>query len=250
MVLKSWDDLPENMKNESVRMYYELLKKKRSSLLAKRIFDIVFGVLTFVVLVPLFIIVSIAIKLDSKGPVMFRQVRVTQYGRRFQIYKFRTMITNAAKIGSQVTTKNDNRVTKVGRYLRKYRLDEIPQVINIITGDMSFVGTRPEVVKYVERYTDEMKATLLLPAGVTSEASIQYKNEERLLADIDNVDNTYVEVVLPEKMKFNLDSIKKFSIYGEIKTMVRTVVAVVNRDENADIVTVNTATAIEKKQQR
>jgi lipopolysaccharide/colanic/teichoic acid biosynthesis glycosyltransferase len=234
MLLKKWDDLPKNMKNDKVKPYYELLYKKRYSLLAKRIFDIVAAILTFITLSPIFIILSIAIKIDSKGPVMFRQIRVTQYGKQFRIFKFRTMVNNADKIGAQVTTKNDARITKVGNFLRKLRLDEIPQLFNIISGDMSFVGTRPEVIKYVEWYTDEMMATLLLPAGVTSEASIQYKDEELLLANAEDADKTYIYEVLPEKMKYNLRSIEKFSFWGDIKIMLRTISAVfrINTDSN------------------
>lgn len=231
-MLRKWNDLPSNMKNSSVKQYYDILYKKRFSLLAKRVFDIVVAILAFVVLSPVFIILSIAIKVDSEGPVMFRQVRVTQYGKQFRIFKFRTMVNNAERLGTQVTTKNDARVTKIGKILRKYRLDEFPQLFNIIVGDMSFVGTRPEVIKYVERYTDDMMATLLLPAGVTSEASIYYKDEERSLMVAEDADVMYVEEVLPEKMKYNLIGIEMFSFFGEIKTMVRTVVAVVKKDEN------------------
>jgi lipopolysaccharide/colanic/teichoic acid biosynthesis glycosyltransferase len=234
MVLKSWDDLPENMKNESVRMYYELLNKKRFSLLAKRIFDVIVAILTIIILSPVFIILSIAIKIDSKGPVMFRQVRATQYGKPFRIFKFRTMFNNAERIGTQVTTKNDGRVTRVGKILRKLRLDEVPQLLNIVTGDMTFVGTRPEVIKYVEKYSEEMMATLLLPAGVTSEASIQYKDEELLLANANNVDEIYVNKVLPGKMKHNLRSIENFSFFGDIKIMVRTMVAVIKKDKDIE----------------
>jgi len=222
------------MKNDSVKKYYDLLYKKRLSLFAKRIFDIVVAILTFIILSPLFIILSITIKIDSRGSVMFRQVRVTQYGKCFTIFKFRTMVDNAEKIGTQVTTENDSRVTKVGKVLRKYRLDEIPQLFNIILGDMSFTGTRPEVVKYVEKYTDVMMATLLLPAGVTSEASIRYKNEALLLANAADVDEIYVNKVLPEKMKYNLRSLSEFSFLGEIKTMVRTVLSVAIKDKNTE----------------
>lgn len=235
MVFKKWDDLPENMKNDSVRPYFELLYKKRLSLIAKRVFDLVVAIITFIVLSPIFIILSLAIKIDSKGPVMFRQVRVTQYGKQFRIFKFRTMVNNADKIGAQVTTKNDSRVTRVGKILRKLRLDEFPQLFNIILGDMSFVGTRPEVIKYVEKYTDEMMATLLLPAGVTSEASIQYKDEELLLSIADDADETYIYEVVPEKMKYNLRSLEEFNFFSDIKTMVRTVVAVAKKDENTRI---------------
>lgn len=235
MLLKKWDELPERMKNDSVMPYYESLYKKRLSLVAKRIFDLVVAIITFIALSPIFIILSLAIKIDSKGPVMFRQVRVTQYGKQFRIFKFRTMVNNADKIGAQVTTKNDSRVTRVGKILRKLRLDEFPQLFNIILGDMSFVGTRPEVVKYVEKYTDEMMATLLLPAGVTSEASIQYKDEELLLSIADDADETYIYEVLPEKMKYNLRSIEKFDFFSDIKTMVRTVVAVTKKDKDTRI---------------
>ena len=226
MISRGWEDLPDNMKNDSVKKYYGLLHKKKLSLFSKRVFDIVVAVAVLIMLSPIFIILSLAIKVDSKGPVMFRQVRVTQYGRQFRIFKFRTMVNNADKMGTQVTTKNDARVTKVGKFLRKSRLDEIPQLLNIIFGDMTFVGTRPEVVKYVDKYTDEMMATLLLPAGVTSEASIQYKDEELLLAHADDADETYINEVLPEKMKYNLRSIETFSFSSDIRTMLRTVAAV------------------------
>ncbi|PGT97486.1 sugar transferase [Bacillus cereus] len=228
------------MKTDSVRKYYELLYKKRFSLFLKRIFDIVMGVLVLLILSPMFILISIAIKVDSKGPVMFRQVRVTQYGKQFEIFKFRTMVNDADKVGTQVTTKDDNRITRVGKLLRKIRLDEIPQLFNVILGDMSFVGTRPEVVKYVEKYTDEMMATLLLPAGITSEASIQYKNEEQLLTNTENVDETYINEVLPEKMRYNLRSIESFCFFSDIRTMINTVFAVIKRNNESE-------TAVEDK---
>lgn len=239
MLIKKWDDLPGNMKNESVSFYYELIYKKRSSLLAKRIFDIVVSIITFIILSPVFIILGLAIKIDSKGPVMFRQIRVTQYGKKFRIFKFRTMVNNADKIGTQVTTKNDTRVTRVGKFLRKLRLDEIPQLFNIISGDMSFVGTRPEVVKYVEKYTDEMMATLLLPAGVTSLASIYYKDEANLLDVAEDADKVYMEDVLLGKMYYNLKSIKEFSFWGDIKTMFMTVFVVLGKENNGDYVAFN-----------
>ncbi len=234
MLLRKWNNLPDNMKNDSVKKYYDLLYNKRCSLFFKRIFDILVAIIIFVVLSPVFVIISIAIKMDSKGPVMFRQVRVTQYGKQFKIFKFRTMVNDADKIGSQVTSKNDARITKVGKFLRKSRLDEIPQLFNIIVGDMSFVGTRPEVVKYVEKYTDEMMATLLLPAGVTSETSIQYKDEDRLLANVDDVEEVYINEILPEKMKYNLKNIENFSFFNDIKVMVRTVIAVVKSDKDVE----------------
>lgn len=234
MMMEEWENLPDKMKNESVRKYYELLNKKRFSLLAKRVFDFFVAIIVLIILSPVFVVLSAIIKFDSKGPIMFRQVRVTQYGKQFRIFKFRTMVNDADKLGTQVTTKNDARVTKVGKLLRKLRLDEIPQLFNIISGDMSFVGTRPEVVKYVDRYSDEMMATLLLPAGVTSEASILYKDEELLLGNAVNADETYINEVLPEKMKYNLRSIEAFSFFGEIKTMLKTVEAVLKRDGAQD----------------
>lgn len=229
-MIKQWDDLPVSMKNDYVLKYYEILKKKKIYFFLKKIFDVSLAFIILAILLPIFILVSILIKIDSKGPVIFRQVRVTQYGKKFNIYKFRTMVNNAEKIGTQVTTQNDSRVTKVGKVLRKLRLDEIPQLFNIIKGDMSFVGTRPEVVKYVEKYTDEMMVTLLLPAGITSEASIQYKDEERLLAKVDDADEIYINRVLPDKMNYNLKSIEEFSFFCDIKIMFKTVLVVFRKE--------------------
>ncbi len=197
MLLRKWEDIPEFMRNEEVKKYYDILDKKRFNLMLKRFFDIVISVLLFIILSPVFLVLAIWIKTDSSGPIFYRQERVTQYGRTFRIYKFRTMVSNADQIGSLVTTQYDSRITKVGEKIRKCRLDEIPQLINILTGDMSFVGTRPEVQKYVDAYTDEMKATLLLPAGVTSLASINYKNEDEIISKcVDkgySIDLVYIE---------------------------------------------------------
>lgn len=180
-MLRDWNDLPDYMRNDAVRPYYESLKRKRLSLILKRGFDFAMSLFLLIFLSPVMIGLSIAIVADSKGGVFFRQERITQYGRKFRIHKFRTMVADAENIGSQVTTKNDMRVTKIGFKLRKYRLDELPQLIDILLGNMSFVGTRPETTRFVCRYTPEMYATLLLPAGVTSEASIKYKDEDKLL---------------------------------------------------------------------
>ena len=223
MQFREWDDIPEFMKNEDVKKYYEILRKKRFSLKVKRFFDVTASFVLILLLSPVFLILSVWIKTDSKGPVYFKQERVTQYGRKFSIFKFRTMVINADRTGSLVTVQNDSRITVVGRKIRKYRLDEIPQLFNILAGDMSFVGTRPEVRKYVEEYSDEMKATLLLPAGVTSEASIRYKDEDELLKDAVDVDEVYIQKILPEKMRWNLRAIRRFSLHGELSTMVRTV---------------------------
>ena len=227
MILRSWDKLPEYMRNDKVKPYYELLKKRTWSLIMKRIFDIVMSLLLLMILSPVFLAVSIWIKLDSKGPVFFRQVRVTTYGKQFRIFKFRTMCENAEKKGSLVTVGNDSRITKVGEKIRHCRLDEIPQLLNVLAGDMTFVGTRPEVVKYVNAYSDEMYATLLLPAGITSVASIQYKDEDEILSNAKDPDDAYIHEVLPGKMKYNLASIENFSFLNEIKTMANTLKAVI-----------------------
>lgn len=225
-MLKKWDNLPEYMKNEDVKKYYDILKRKKISLLLKRVFDVIVSIAMLCILLPVFIIIGIMIKLDSKGPVMFRQVRVTKYGKEFKIFKFRTMVNNAQSLGTQVTTQNDMRITRVGKKIRGCRLDELPQLINVLLGDMSFVGTRPEVVKYVNEYTPEMYATLLMPAGITSECSIEYKDEDTLLANAEDADKVYVNKILPDKMKYNLASIEKFSFFSDIKTMFKTVIAV------------------------
>ena len=230
MVLRKWDDLPDFMKTEEVKPYYEVLRKKRFSLVLKRAMDLVGGVVLLVFLAIPMAIISVLIKLDSEGPVFYRQERITTYGKHFRIHKFRTMVSNADKIGTAVTVGNDSRITKIGAKLRGCRLDELPQVLDLITGDMSFVGTRPEAVKYVEKYKPVYMATLLLPAGITSEASIRYKDEAELLENAVDVDRVYVEEVLPGKMKFNLQSIKEFSFIGEIATMFRTVFAVLGKD--------------------
>ena len=232
--MKKWEDMPLEMQNEQVRYYYEILSKKRFSLALKRLFDIVVSLIMLVLLSPLFLILALAIKIDSRGPVFYRQERVTRYGKKFRIHKFRTMVNGADKKGSLVTVKNDSRVTRVGKFIRKCRLDEVSQLIDVLVGDMTFVGTRPEVVKYVDRYTPDMRATLLLPAGVTSEASILYKDEDKLLDGADNVDDVYVERVLPGKMYYNLKSIEKFSFWGDIKTMFKTVFAVLGKEYTGD----------------
>lgn len=225
--MRKWEEIPDFMRIPEVRPYYDALKKKRASLIVKRMFDIVCSGILLVVLSPVFAVLAIAIKIDSPGPVFYRQERVTQYGRIFRIHKFRTMVNNADKIGSAVTVSGDNRITSTGAFLRKYRLDEIGQLIDVLVGDMTFVGTRPEVKRYVDQYKPAMRATLLLPAGVTSEASIRYKDEAELLNAARDVDRVYVERVLPEKMKYNLEYVGKFSFRNDIQTMVKTVVAVV-----------------------
>lgn len=233
MLIKKWEKLPAEMQTDAVRPYYEKLRKKQFSLFNKRLFDIIVSAAMLLLLVPLFLILAIAIKIDSKGTVFYRQERVTQYGKHFRIFKFRSMTQNADK-GSLVTVDNDSRVTRVGKFIRKFRLDELCQLIDVFRGTMTFVGTRPEVPKYVEKYSDEMKATLLLPAGVTSIASIKYKDEARLLNGAEDTDKVYVGEILPEKMKYNLEEIAGYGFFRDIKTMFQTVFAVFGGDKEEE----------------
>lgn len=226
-MLRDWNELPDFMRVDAVRPYWEYLYKKRKQLAVKRGFDIVFALIFLVLLFIPMAIIAILIKIDSKGPVFYRQERVTAYGKRYKIHKFRTMVNDADKMGSLLTVGNDNRITGVGSVLRRFRLDELPQLFDVISGNMTFVGTRPEAVKYVEQYEPEYFGTLLLPAGITSEASIRFKNEDELLSGADDVDRVYIEKILPEKMKWNLDSLKKTSIISDISVMLRTVSAVI-----------------------
>lgn len=230
MILIKYEKLPENLKNEKVKEYYDILSKKKISLVIKRIFDIIVALILLILLSPIILILAIMIKIDSKGPVFYRQERITTYGKIFRIFKFRTMVQNADKVGTLVTVGNDSRITRVGKLIRKVRLDELPQLINVLKGEMTFVGTRPEVKKYVDKYTDEMKATLLMPAGITSVASIKYKDEDEILDGAKqkgkDIDLAYVEDVLPEKMKYNLEYISKFSFWYDIKVCIDTVIGV------------------------
>lgn len=230
MILKKFDKLPKEMQNDTVKEYYDVLRKKNVALAFKRMFDVFVSLIMLVLLSPVFLILAIAIKIDSKGSVFYRQVRVTQYGKQFRIFKFRTMRADADKSGSLVTVKGDMRITRVGRVIRNCRLDEIPQLLNVLGGSMTFVGTRPEVTKYVDKYTPEMLATLLLPAGITSEASIYYKDEAKLLDGADDVDEVYVNTILPQKMKYNLRALRAFSFFGDIGLMFKTVFAVLGKD--------------------
>lgn len=230
MIIKNWNDLPECMKVFEVQGYYNILEKKRVNLMCIRFFDIIISLILLIVLLPFFLVVSILIVLDSSGGPFFRQTRVTQYGREFKIIKFRSMVRNAECKGAQVTVNNDMRVTRVGRVIRKCRLDEIPQLLNILVGDMTFVGTRPEVPKYVNQYSPEMRATLLLPAGVTSLASIRYKDECKLLAEANDAEKVYIEEILPQKMQYNLKEIKEYGLWHNSKVILLTILAVLERE--------------------
>ena len=225
-ILPKWEELPDDIKNEVVRPYYDALSKRKAGLFFKRVLDIIAAIDLIILLGIPMLIIAIMIKCDSKGPVFFRQERVTSYGVKFRIHKFRTMVNNADKIGTSVTVDNDNRITKIGSKLRSHRLDEFPQLFDVLSGNMSFVGTRPEVVKYVDRYSDEMRATLLMPAGITSIASIEYKDEAELLEKAEDADEVYVNEILPAKMEYNLKSVKEFGFFKDIGVLFKTVAAV------------------------
>lgn len=222
------------MRTDAVRPYYDALCRKRAGLMLKRMADVLVSALLLVLLSPVFLLLAAAIRLDSPGPVFFRQVRVTQYGREFRIFKFRTMVSGADRLGSLVTIDGDSRVTRVGRLIRRCRLDETAQLIDVLRGTMTLVGTRPEVPKYVAAYTPEMMATLLLPAGVTSEASICFRNEEKLLSGAENVDDAYIRQILPRKMGYNLRGLRDFSLRGDLRLMARTVLAMLGREKAAN----------------
>ena len=229
MKIRQWNDLPDNMRNKEVRKYYNSLSGKSAWLILKRFFDIIVAFIMLAVLIIPMGIIAVMIKFDSPGPVFFRQERVTQYGRVFKIFKFRTMVNNANRLGTAVTVQGDARITRTGKLLRKLRLDEFPQLFNILAGDMTLVGTRPEVVKYVEQYTPQMMATLLLPAGLTSNTSIAYKDEDMLLSNAENADDVYINEVLPAKMKYNLESLEKTGMLYDMKVLWNTFVSVLKK---------------------
>ena len=224
-------NIDKRFETEIVKKYREEIEKRRISLFLKLFLDKVLALVLLIPLSPIILAIAIWIKLDSDGPVFYRQERITTYGRPFRIFKFRTMVKDADKLGAAVTEHNDPRISRAGNKLRKVRLDELPQLFNVLLGDMSFVGVRPEVAKYVNRYTDEMNATLLLPAGITSPASIEYKDEDEVIEKFKgtgrSIDDIYIEEVLPDKMKYNLDYIKNFSIVNDIKIMIQTALAVI-----------------------
>ncbi|MCR4702114.1 MAG: sugar transferase [Saccharofermentans sp.] len=225
-ILPKWEDLPSDIRTDAVRPYYDALSRHKAGLFFKRVFDIFASLILIILLGIPMLIIAVMIKSDSKGPVFFRQERVAAYGVKFRIHKFRTMVNNAEKQGTSVTVDNDVRITKAGAKLRDHRLDEFPQLFDVLAGNMSFVGTRPEVVKYVDRYTDEMMATLLMPAGITSIASIEYKDEAALLEKAEDADEVYVKDILPAKMEYNLKSVKEFSFFKDIGILFKTVGAV------------------------
>ena len=227
MILKNWENLPIEFQTEDVRPYYDILQKKKIALILKRIFDILASLILLVLFSWIFLILAIAIKIDSPGPIFFRQERVTQYGRVFKIFKFRTMVNNANTLGPSVTTSEDARITRIGKFIRKCRLDEISQLIDVLRGTMTFVGTRPEVPEYVNQYTPEMYATLLLPAGITSETSIVFKDESDIMRNSNNINDCYINEILPQKMHYNLQTLKETGLIYDIKIMLLTFLSVI-----------------------
>lgn len=221
--------LPGTMRNETVEKYFAILQSHRFGMAAKRVFDIVVSILILILSSPFFLLLAIAIKLDSKGPVFYRQVRVGRYNKDFKIFKFRTMVQNADKIGLQITTGNDPRITRMGRLIRKCRLDEFSQLLNVLSGTMSLVGPRPEVRKYVDVYKPEYMATLLVRPGITATSSIAFRNEDELLNAGGDPEKIYVDQILPPKMELNLEYLKHISVFQDIKIMFQTVAAVLKK---------------------
>lgn len=224
MILPRWDALPDSLRVAEVRPYYDQLYRKRFQLVFKHMFDLLASATLIVLLSPVLAVVSYKIYKSDKGPVYFRQRRVTTLGREFFIFKFRTMVMDAQARGPQLTMQNDTRITPIGKKLRARRLDEIPQLFNIFRGEMSFVGTRPEVPHYVEQYTPEMMATLLMPAGLTSSASVTFKDEDEVHAAHPDMptDEVYIQYILPKKMELNLNSIANFSLWSDFHVLLDT----------------------------
>ena len=188
----------------------------------KRIFDITLSLFGLIILLPFMLMIAILIKLDSKGPVFFKQIRVTKNGREFKIFKYRTMKVGSDKY-SQITVGKDERITKIGSFLRKYKLDEIPQLINVLIGDMSLVGPRPEVPKYVALYTDEQKEILKVRAGITDYASIEFSNENDLLALEKDSEKAYIEKIMPKKIELNKKYLSEISMLTDIRIILLTI---------------------------
>jgi lipopolysaccharide/colanic/teichoic acid biosynthesis glycosyltransferase len=220
--MKKWEDLPSCMQTPEVRPYYNIVKKKWISRFFKRCFDIFVSLIFLIILSPLFVVLSILVACSSKGPIFFTQDRITIYCKHFKILKFRTMVVDAEKKGLQITGNNDPRITKIGKFLRKTRLDEIPQLFNVLLGQMAFVGPRPEVPHYVNQYRPEWYATLLVKAGVTCEASIKFKDEDQILKGSQNPDFDYVSKVLPSKLAFDRVYIKRFNLFYDMDLMWKT----------------------------
>ncbi|NNL02590.1 MAG: sugar transferase [Eudoraea sp.] len=193
----------------------------------KRAFDFILSFVGLVLLTPLFLIVALLIKLDSKGPVFYMQSRVGRFNNDFKLFKFRTMTLNADRLGLLTLSSRDERITKLGYYLRKYKVDELPQLINVLKGDMSLVGPRPEVRKYVDLYSKNQMKVLDFRPGITDVSSIRYSNENEVLENQSEPEKYYIEVIMPEKIKYNLEYLKKQNILSDIQTIFRTLAKIV-----------------------
>jgi len=196
---------------------------KSKNKISKRLFDIFFSLLGLILISPFLIIVSIIIKITSEGPVFFLQERLGQYEKPFFIYKFRTMVVNAESLGKQITVKGDTRITKVGKVLRRYKIDEFPQLINVLLGEMSFVGPRPEVKKYVDLYTNDQKEIFKVKPGITDYASIEYRNENDLLSTVEDPEEYYINTIMQDKIKLNKKYIQKNNLFIDVKIILKTI---------------------------
>lgn len=192
--------------------------------IVKRIFDLICSTLGLIILSPVLIIITIRIKMGSDGPVFFKQIRVGENNKEFEILKFRTMVVNAEKLGRQITVGNDNRITKIGAFLRKYKLDELPQLINVFKGEMSLVGPRPEVPRYVKLYNEEQRKVLAVKPGITDLASIRYRDENDLLGEVDNPDEFYINTIMPDKLALNLEYINKNNVFFDVYIIFKTII--------------------------
>lgn len=219
--MKAWDKIKSPINNSLTKPYYDIVKKKILYRFIKRGFDLFASLILLVILFLPSFVIALAIVIDSRGGVFFLQTRVGRYGKPFKIIKFRSMVKNSEG-DKQITSNNDSRVTKLGRFLRKTHIDEFPQLLNVIAGQMSFVGTRPEVKKYVDLYKDDWYATLLMRPGITSTASYSCDDEAKFLTN-ENVHDVYLEKVLPYKMNLNLLDLKSPSVFRDIKILWKTV---------------------------
>ena len=205
----------------------QVLEKRKLQLALKRLMDIVISGGALLVLWPVLLSVAIAIKIDDPGPVFYRQVRVGRGGREFRIFKFRTMVVDADKKGLQITVGRDSRITRVGAFLRKTKLDELAQLINVFVGEMSFVGPRPEVPRYVDLYTPYQRQVLLVRPGITDYASIAYRNENDMLEGAEDPERMYIDVIMPDKIELNMKYLREISPVADIRLIFSTIIAII-----------------------
>ena len=215
------------MNNDQPLEIAALLARRRPQLIAKRAMDIAISAAALCVLWPVFLLIALAIVIDDPGPVFYRQVRVGRGGRPFRIFKFRTMVVDADKKGLSITVGRDSRITRVGAFLRKTKLDELAQLLNVLCGQMSFVGPRPEVPRYVELYTPYQRQVLLVRPGITDYASIAYRNENDLLAGADDPEKMYSETIMPDKIELNMKYLREISPLADLRLILKTVIAVI-----------------------